>query len=119
MDALILDLSSVHIQGECSLEGYSGMIEVLSYTHDAAVAKSFTITKRIDVSSVPLMDYCVGAKNIPIAIFTVGENNGGKITKKVVYTMANAVVTSVSVGGGGSGSPQETVQFGYTRISKE
>jgi len=133
MDVIILDLSSAQISGECQLEGYKGMIELLSYSHGAqqttgggshttcASAKpgrqEFTVTKYLDLASVQLIDFCNQAKNIPTATITVGQNDNGKITKLVVYTLINALIATVSVGGGGGGKPLETVTFNYMSIS--
>jgi type VI secretion system secreted protein Hcp len=134
MDVLILDLSSVGINGECQLAGYAGMIELLSYSHGVAQQitgdqsntkrtsgkpnhQDFTVTKYVDLASCQLIDYCNQAKNIPTAKITIGQNDGGKVTALIVYELTNALVSSVSVGGGGGGKPQETVTFNYTGIS--
>jgi len=134
MDVLILDLSSASIKGECMLKDYTGMIELLSYSHGVAQQitgdqsntkrtsgkpnhQDLTVTKYVDLASCQLIDYCNQAKNIPTATLTVGQNDAGNVTKLIVYTLTNALVSSVSVGGGGGGKPQETVTFNYTAIS--
>jgi type VI secretion system secreted protein Hcp len=134
MEIIILDLSSASISGECQLEGYKGMIELLSYSHSGAGQitgeksnaartsgspghQNFTVTKYLDLASVQLIDFCNQGKNIPTATITVGQNDGGKVTRLVVYTLTNALIDSVSVGGGGGGKPLETVIFNYTAIS--
>ena len=134
MDVIILDLSSANIRGECQLEGYKDMIELLSYSHGVAQQitgdqsntkrtsgkpshQDFTVTKYVDLASCQLIDFCNQAKNIPTAIVTVGQNDGGKVTKLIVYTLTNALISSVSVGCGGGGKPQETVTFNNTAIS--
>lgn len=134
MDVLILDLSSASISGECQLTDYAGKIELLSYSHGVAQQitgdqsntkrtsgkpnhQDFTVTKYIDLASCQLVDFCNQAKNIPTATITIGQNDAGKVTKLVVYTLTNALISSVSVGGGGGGKPQETVTFNYTAIS--
>jgi type VI secretion system secreted protein Hcp len=134
MEVLILDLSSVGIKGECQLTDHVGMIELLSC--DYGVARQITgdqsnirrtsgkpnhqdmaVIKYQDLASSQLIDYCNQAKNIPTATLTVGQNDGGKVTKLSVCTLSNALVSSISVGGGGGGKPQETVTFNYTAIS--
>jgi type VI secretion system secreted protein Hcp len=134
MELLILDLSSAGIRGECQLEGYKDMLEVLSYSHSVEQQitgdesntrrtsgkpnhQDFTVTKYQDLASCQLIDFCNQAKNIPTAILTVGQNDGGKMTKLVVYTLTNALISSVSIGGGGGGRPLETVTFNYMKIS--
>jgi type VI secretion system secreted protein Hcp len=133
MDVLVLDLSAASINGECQLADYNNMIEVLSYSHGVAQQitgdqsntkrtsgkpnhQDFTVTKYQDLSSCKLIDYCNQAKPIATAKITVGQNDNGKVTKIFVYTLTNALVSSISVGGGGGGKPQETVTFNYTKI---
>ena len=48
---------------------------------------------------------------------TVGQNDNGKVTKIFVYQLTNALISSVSTGGGGGGKPQETITFNYTAIN--
>jgi type VI secretion system secreted protein Hcp len=134
MDVLILDLSSAGIKGECMLTDYNGMIELLSYSHGVGQQISgdqsntkrtsgkpshqdFTVTKYVDLASCQLIDYCNQAKPISTAKILVGQNDNGKVTVTMVYELTNALVSSVSVGGGGGGKPQETVTFNYTKIS--
>jgi len=134
MDVLILDLTAASINGESLLTDYANMIELLSYSHGVAQQitgdqsntkrtsgkpshQDFTVTKYQDLASCKLIDYCNQAKNIPTAKITIGQNDNGKVTKIFVYELTNALVSSISVGGGGGGKPQETVTFNYTKIS--
>lgn len=134
MDVLICDCSSASISGECQLTDYSNMIELLSYSHGVAQQitgdqsntkrtsgkpnhQDFTVTKYQDLSSCQLVDFCNQAKPIPTVKVTIGQNDNGKVTKIFIYELTNALVSSVSVGGGGGGKPQETVTFNYTAIS--
>jgi len=134
MDVLILDLSAAKINGECQLPDYTNMIELLSFSHGVAQQitgdqsntkrtsgkpnhQDFTVTKYLDLASCMLIDYCNQAKNIATAKITIGQNDNGKVTKIFVYELTNALISSVSVGGGGGGKPQETVTFNYTKIS--
>ena len=81
--------------------------------------QDFTVTKYLDMSSAKLIDYCNQAKPIPSVTITVGQNDNGHVTKIWVYVLTNALISSVSVGGGGGGKPQETVTFNYTAISSD
>ena len=134
MDVLILDCSSASIGGECQLTDYNNMIELLSYSHGVAQQitgdqsntkrtsgkpnhQDFTVTKYVDLSTPKLVDYCNQAKPIPTVKVTVGQNDNGKVTKVFTYELTNALVSSISVGGGGGGKPQETVTLNYTKIS--
>ena len=133
MDILILNCGTA-IPGECMLTHYVGQIECLSFSHGVAQQitgdqsntkrtsgkpnhQDFTVTKYLDLSSAKLIDYCNQATNIPTLTFTVGQNEAGKVTKTWVYVMTNALVSSISIGGGGGGKPQETVTFNYTAIT--
>ena len=134
MDVLILDCSSASINGECQLSDFTNMIELLSYSHGVAQQitgdqsntkrtsgkpnhQDFTVTKYQDLASCKLIDYCNQAKPIPTIKVTIGQNDNGKVTKFFTYEMTNALVSSVSVGGGGGGKPQETITFNYTKMN--
>jgi type VI secretion system secreted protein Hcp len=133
MDVLILDVGD-SIKGECALTDYVGKIELLSYSHGVAQQitgdqsntkrtsgkpnhQDFTVTKYQDLASCNLINNCNTATPIPTVKITVGQNDNGKVTPTWVYTLTNALVSSISVGGGGGGKPQETVTFNYTAIS--
>lgn len=132
MDVLILDCGS-DIEGECLLDGYAKKIELLSFSHGVAQQitgdqsntkrtsgkpnhQDFTVTKYVDLSSCSLIDYCNQAKPIPSVKVVVGQNDNGKVTAVLTYTMTNALISSASIGGGGGGKPQETLTFNYTKI---
>lgn len=132
MDVLILDCGE-NVKGECTLDGFKDKIELLSFSHglaqqitgDASNQKrtsgkpnhqDMTVTKYLDLSSCNLIDYCNQAKLVPTAKLTVGQSDDGKVNPTIVYTMTNVLISSVSVGGGGGGKPQETVTLNYTKI---
>ena len=71
--------------------------------------QDFTCTKYLDMASAKLIDYCNQAKPIPTVTITVGQNDNGHVTKIWVYVLTNALISSVSVGGGGGDQPQETM----------
>ena len=133
MDVLILDCGDT-VKGESTLDGYKDKIEILSFSHGVAQQitgdqsntkrtsgkpnhQDFTVTKYQDLSSCQLVDFCNQAKPIPTIKVTIGQNDNGKVTKIFIYELTNALVSSISVGGGGGGKPQETVTFNYTKIS--
>lgn len=132
MDVLILDCGD-DIKGECAVSGYENKIEILSYSHGVAQQitgdpsnqkrtsgkpnhQDFTVTKFFDLASCPLINACNGATVIPTVKVTVGQNEKGNVNPFVIYTLTNALVSSVSVGGGGGSKPQETVTFNYSKI---
>jgi type VI secretion system secreted protein Hcp len=135
MDVIILDAGS-DVKGESTLDGYKDKIELLSYSHGIAQQitgdqsnqkrtsgkpnhQDLTVTKYVDLASANLIDYCNQAKPLATLVLTVGQNENGKVNAILVYTLTNALVSSVSVGGGGGGKPQETVTFNYTQIKWE
>jgi type VI secretion system secreted protein Hcp len=132
MDVLILNCGA--IKGESTLTDYKDMIEVLSFSHGVAQQitgdqsnqkrtsgkpnhQDFTITKFLDLATASLIDYCNQAKPLASIVLTVGQNENGKVSPFMTYTLTNAIISSVSVGGGGGGKPQETVTFNYTAIA--
>jgi len=134
MDALYLNLTGSKIDGECLVSGYEKCIELLSFSHGVAQQitgdqsntkrtsgkpnhQDMTITKYMDLATSPLIDFCNQAKNIPDAKLTIGQTEGGKVDVVMEIEFKNALVSSVSEGGGGGGKPQETVTFNYTAIT--
>ncbi|HEY7838161.1 MAG TPA: type VI secretion system tube protein Hcp [Terriglobales bacterium] len=132
MDVLILDCGD-DIKGECLLPDYKNKIELLSFSHGVAQQitgdqsnskrtsgkpnhQDFTVTKFMDLASCSLLDACNQAKPIPTVKMTVAQTEKGATTPIITYTLTNALVSSVSEGGGGGGKPQETVTFNYTKI---
>src|ERR1700733_2550925 len=133
MDILILDCGD-SIKGECPLADFDKKIEILSYSHGVAQQitgdqsnqkrtsgkpnhQDFTITKYLDLATASLINCCNQATILPTVKLVIGQNEGGKVNQYMSYTLTNALVSSVSVGGGGGGKPQETVTFNYTAIS--
>jgi len=133
MDSLILDCGD-KIKGESTLTDYKDKIELLSYSHGVAQQitgdqsnqkrtsgkpnhQDFTVTKYVDLASCNLIHYCNAAIPIPTIKVFVLQNEADKTNAILTYEMTNALVSSISVGGGGGGKPQETVTFNYTKIS--
>jgi type VI secretion system secreted protein Hcp len=138
MDSIILDLGT-DIKGECTLEGYTDKIELMSYSHNVAMQVTndvsnsertsgkphvgeFTVTKFVDVSTPTLNEYCCGGKAIATATVIVGRNaaeSDGKIMPFITYTLSNVILSNVSVSGGSGGKPVETLSLNFTKIKWE
>jgi type VI secretion system secreted protein Hcp len=138
MDSIILDLGK-DIKGECTLEGYTDKIELMSYSHNVSMqvtndvsnsertsGKPFigemSVTKFVDVSTPTLNEYCCGGKAIATATVIVGRNAGeseGKIMPFITYTLSNVILSNVSVSGGSGGKPVETLSLNFTKIKWE
>jgi type VI secretion system secreted protein Hcp len=133
MDVIIVDPGTA-IKGESTLTGYVDKIEALSFSHGVAQQitgdqsnqkrtsgkpnhQDFTFTKYFDLASCDLIDYCDQAKPIATVKVIIGQNENGAVNAYLTYELTNCLVSSVSIGGGGGGKPQETVTFNYTAIS--
>lgn len=133
MDYIILDLGK-EIVGESTLDSVKDKITCLSFSHgvsqplawDVSNSKRTTgrpriqdivVTKFYDKAS-PALNYncCIGTafKTATLTIYQMDEKS--KEPKKYIeYTLDNAIISSVSVGGGG-GQPTETVSINFTKI---
>ncbi|MGH9446053.1 MAG: Hcp family type VI secretion system effector [Terriglobia bacterium] len=131
MDTIIMDIPS--IPGECKVKGYEKKIELLSYSHGVAMQitgdqsnaartsgkpnhQDFTVTKFLDIASVPSYDACNKATKLGAITITVGRNDNGTVLPFIVYELGDTLLSSVSIGGGGGGKPQETLTLNYTTI---
>jgi type VI secretion system secreted protein Hcp len=138
MDSIILDLGG-DIKGECTLEGYTDKIELMSYSHNVAMQVTndvsnsertsgkphlgeFTVTKYVDVATPTLNEYCCAGNAIASASVVVGRNaaeSSGKIMPFIIYTLNNVILSNVSVSGGAGGKPVETLTLNFTKIKWE
>ncbi|MFA7431265.1 MAG: type VI secretion system tube protein Hcp [Rhodospirillaceae bacterium] len=133
MDYIILDLGD-DVKGESTLDGVTDKIVCLSYSHgvsqplswDVGNAKRTTgrpqhqdmvISKLYD-KATPALNYncCIG-KAFATAKLTIYQmDEGDKKPKKYIeYEMTDAIISSISVGGGG-GQPSETLSLNYSKI---
>ncbi len=135
MDAIILDLGD-EIKGECMLEGYTDKIEIMSFSHNVAMAVTndisntertsgkahlgeMSVTKFVDLSTPVLNSYCCTGKSIAEATLTIGRNSAqddGKILPYMVYKLTNVIFSNISVSGGSGGKPVETLSLNFTKI---
>jgi len=122
------------IKGESTVDGYKDKVELLSYSHGVAMQitgdqsnqkrtsgkpnhQDFTVTKYIDISSCKLIDTCNNGTVIPEVKIFVLQKEGEANNPYITYDMKNVVISSVSVGGGGGGKPQETVTLNYASMT--
>ena len=132
MDKLILDMGP-DLAGDCSLPGFQDKIELLSYSHGVAMQitgdiserertsgkpnhQDMTVTKYLDVTSPVLNQACCEGKSFPQVNIIIARDDGGKVFELMRYTLSNVLISSISVGGGGSDNPVEAVTLNYNRI---
>lgn len=133
MDTMILDIPKIN--GESLLEGYKDKIEVLSFSHGIAMQitgdvsntertsgkpnhQDFTFTKYMDASTPHLNDACNHATGLGTVKFTILRNDGTAMLVLIEYEMSNAIISSVSIGGGGGDKPVETLTINYTALKQ-
>ena len=135
MDVLVIDIKG--IEGEATIEGYEKQIMCQSFNHSVhnhlhtdvsnvgrargrVEHSDFVITKYAD-KATPLLNFkcCIGA-NLGTVKFTVLRASGEKAhTPQLIYTLENAMVSVISVSGGGGDSPIEMVSLNYTKMKWE
>ncbi len=132
-DLLLLKIQDKKkVDGESQIEGHEKEIKLMSYSHGVSMQvvadpdnkkrtngkpnhQDFTVTKMMDSSSVGLIDACNTGQDLGKVQVYVGRNDNDKMIPLMEYELQNALISSVSVGGGG-GEPHETVTFNYTGI---
>jgi type VI secretion system secreted protein Hcp len=133
MDTLILDIPKIN--GESLLEGYKDKIEILSFSHGIAMQitgdvsntertsgkpnhQDFTFSKYMDASTPHLNDACNKATGLGTVKFFILRNDGTEMLILMEYEMSNAIISSVSIGGGGGDKPVETLTINYTALKQ-
>lgn len=133
MEYMVLGITD--ISGESTLKGYEDWIEVLSYSWNISnpVQSSpsntgrttgrpnfgeLVVTKKLDLSSSELNAKCASAGNLGLITLNLLRQDEAATVKLeyMVYELADALVSSVSIGGSGD-IPIETVTFNYSKIN--
>ena len=79
---------------------------------------SLGVSKSVDTASCDLNQYCASGKHIAKLELEVCQETGSKVCYWK-YTLEDVMVQSVSIGGGGSGRPMESVSFVFDKIKWE
>lgn len=120
------------IKGESTDEKHKDWIEVDSYsanvsqpmsgpsgTGGRAAARAdfgpFVVSKSVDKSTPDLNQYCAQGKHIAKLVLEQTQETGEKVCY-LKYELENVMVQSISLSGGGSSRPYETVSFVYDKI---
>ncbi len=121
------------IKGESTDEKHKDWIEVESFSHNLSQPMSgpsgtggraaaradfgpFVVMKSIDKASVDLNLHCAQGKHIAKLVLEVCQETGEKVCY-LKYELENVMVQSVSISGGGSMRPSESVVFVYDKIA--
>ena len=133
MDVLLMK-TDPEILGTCTLDGFAGQIELLSFSHGVAMQitgdvsstertagkpnhQDFTVTKYLDQASPKLNEACCKGDTFKTVVVSIGRNDKGKLIPLIEYTLRNVVLSSISIGGGGGDKPVETVTMNYNHIT--
>jgi type VI secretion system secreted protein Hcp len=131
MDVILMKITGV--PGTTQVTGYAGQIELMSYSHGVSMQvtgdvsntertsgksrhQDFHVTKYLDKASPLLNQKLCQATELGDVTITVGRNDGGAVIPLVIYTLSKAILSSVSVGGGGGDKPVESVSLNYASI---
>lgn len=122
------------VKGESSDDKHKEWIEVLSYSHGVAQMiagarstggaatsgradhQDFSIVKSLDTTSPELNLACCKGTHFDKVTVELCRATESK-EPYMQYTMQSAVISSVSVGGGGGGLPTESVTFNYGKLT--
>ncbi len=78
--------------------------------------QDFTVTKDVDKATPSLLQGLNEGKVYGDVEILVGRNDAGTILELFKYELEDAVLSSISVGGGGGAKPVETITFNYSKI---
>ena len=124
------------INGECTAEGHTKEIEILSWSHgfsqpttsvrassgstvEKANHSDLSITKYLDSATDDLLKACWSGKQIKTAKIDCLRSDGAVDNKPVEYLiieMEEVIISNYSISGGAGDLPVENVSFNYGKI---
>jgi type VI secretion system secreted protein Hcp len=131
MDVILMKVKDV--PGTSMMNGYAAQIELMSFSHGLSMQvtgdvsntertsgkprhQDFHVTKYMDKSSPLLNQKLCQAQDLGDIVITVGRNDNNTVIPLIIYTLQKAVLSSVSVGGGGGDKPVESLSINYGAI---
>jgi type VI secretion system secreted protein Hcp len=129
-DVLLMKVTDV--KGQTQQAGYADHMELLSYSHGISqnvttnvsnkdrttgrpIHQDFNVTKEVDQATPSLLQGLNEGKVFKEVLIIVARSDGPKPLPIFTYTLEDAVISSMSVGGGG-GKPTESISFNYSAI---
>jgi type VI secretion system secreted protein Hcp len=117
MDTIILQFKEV--KGNTLIDGFKDGIQLMSFSHTVSMQMNsdtantertlgrpmfseFSTTKMTDQSTPALYAACAAGTKLGDATISIGRNEGGKFMLQMKYVLSNAMIASISTGGGGS-----------------
>jgi type VI secretion system secreted protein Hcp len=133
MDTILLELTDV--KGNSLLKDHSDKIIVDSFsismhlpvTNDPANTErtlgrvnisEMSFSKATDLSTPALYSACAAGTKLGDASVLVGRNEGGAFMLHMKYVLSNAMVSTISTGGGGGGM-SDSFTLNFTKITAE
>lgn len=131
MDVIILEIPEM--EGTTQITGFEGKMEVMGFSHGVAMHatgdvsnterttgkplhQDFNVSRYIDQATPLLNQACCEGKIYDTVTVTVGRNDEGAVIPLITYTLTNAIISSISVSGGGGGKPVESISLNYGAI---
>ncbi|HVN72005.1 MAG TPA: type VI secretion system tube protein Hcp [Desulfomonilia bacterium] len=123
------------IDGESTDKGHEKWMEIESFSwgaHQAASSRVSTaggatsaradfgdlsVVKMLDSASPNLALACASGKHIDEVTLELNRAAGDSKVKYMEYKLNDVIISSISVGGGGSSVPVETLSLNYAKIS--
>ena len=132
MDIIILEIAS--IKGNCIIDGYVGQTIIQSFSHNASMPmqmdrantertagrpnfSEMNFSKMSDIATPALYAACVAGTKLGEAKIHIGRTEGSKFMSLIEYVLADAMVSTISTGGGG-GQPSDSFSLNYTTITQ-
>lgn len=130
MDIVLLQIKD--IKGNSTLDGATDQIVLDSFSFGLSLPMNsdvtntertlgrpsfneFSFSKSTDLATPGLYSACAAGTKLGDATVSIGRNENGKFMPLLKYVLTNAMISSVSTGGGGMSSDSFTIN--YTQVT--